>query len=273
MAALTKDRAVPAHGGDWGQGPNSYADLPVAASTAIYKGGFVGLSATGYLERYVSSATGTALTGKRYVGIAQEAIASQTADGDKKCRVQIAGYFRHALSGVAVGDVGKPVFASDDNTLSIVSAGNSLVGRIVEYNATDATALILMPDLGENGAFFVRTAQITHTASHTVRLIHPTENHNGVLILWAGELITVASGAAASVITLRDTVGTTTGITFTSTSDAIGDIVPGAANTMAIGAASGSALVQIPADLGLDAFVTTAGTSGAGTIIVLGVAL
>lgn len=276
MAALTADRAVPAHGGNWDQGPNVFAHYPVAASTAIYKGGFVGLNATGYLKRYVASATGTTLTGDRFVGIAQEAIASQAADGDKRCLVQIAGYYRHALTGLAVGDVGKPIFMSDDNVLSIVSAGNALAGWIVEYNAADATGLIRLPGLGFDGAMFTRTAQITHTASHTVRLIHPTENHNGILILWAGEFLTSATGATSSVITLRDTAATTTAILFTSTvtsGDAVGDIIPGTANTMAIGAAIGSALVKIPADLGLDAFVTTAGTSGAGTIIVMGVAL
>ena len=276
MAALTANRIVPAHGGDWAQGPNVYADYKMAA-VKIYKGAFVGLNATGYLDSYVANATGTTLVGTRYVGIAQEfKDNSSGAAGDKRMHVQVAGFFWHALASVAIADIGKPVFASDDNTLSIVSASNALLGWIVDYNSDDAKVLIRMPDLGENGAMFIRTGQITHTASHTIRLIHPTENHNGILILWAGELLTTGTGATSSVITLRDTAGTTTGVLFTSTvtaGDAVGDIIPGTANTMAIGAAIGSALVKIPADLGLDAFVTTAGTSGAGTIIVLGVAL
>jgi hypothetical protein len=131
------------------------------------------------------------------------------------------------------------------------------------------------------GPIFNRTSPpIDCDAANRVRLIHPTENQNGLLILWAGALVTevfAGSSEDQGIVTLKDSADTTLGITFTAanaTGDAVGDILAPAANTVAIGATSGSALVIVPAGLGVDALVTqlVAGTpTGAMKVTILAV--
>jgi hypothetical protein len=41
------------------------------------------------------------------------------------------------ISGIAITDVGKPVFASDDGTLTLTGTSNSLVGKVVKFVNTN----------------------------------------------------------------------------------------------------------------------------------------
>ena len=99
--ALTSDRSV-----------NRYVDqdlrsFAVNASTTIYKGGFVSVSATGYAQPLTA--------GETCVGLAYEACDNASGDaGDKTVRVLTQGDFEHALANATVADIGKAVYASDD---------------------------------------------------------------------------------------------------------------------------------------------------------------
>lgn len=100
----------------------SYA---VAAAAHVYKGAFVGLSG-GYARGLVAADT--------FVGIAyEEADNSSGADGDKSVRVYTMGDFQLPLSGAAITDIGADLYASDDETLTLTSTGNSLVGKVVGF--------------------------------------------------------------------------------------------------------------------------------------------
>lgn len=276
MAALTADNtAITKFKQAYDNGIGYQVDYQVAASTVIYKGGFVALNDAGYLVMYVAPPASTATaTGNKFVGIALEHIASQTSAGDARCRVQIGGYFTYALTSAVIADVGKPVFASDDNTLTKVGLGNAFVGTIVEL-ASAGNVVVELPAMGvqPRGGIIQRTSATLDltAASDVTSIIFKNENHNGLIITHAAMYLTVATDATSCVVTLRDTAGTTTGITLTSTvtsGDAIGDIVQSVANKTAFQAATGSGVVFVPADLGLEAFVTTASGTGAGVILV-----
>lgn len=100
------------------QGVRSYA---VAGSTQIYKGGFVGLDASGYARPLVA--------GDTCVGLAYEASDNSSgSDGDTTVRVFTQGDFEHALASAALTDIGAVVYASDDATLTLTATANSLVG-------------------------------------------------------------------------------------------------------------------------------------------------
>lgn len=274
MTALTADNtSLATFKNAYDEGIGVQLDYQVAATTVIYRGGFVALNDAGYLVMYVAPPASTATaTGNKFVGVALEHIASQTAAGDARCRVQVGGYFTYALSSAVIADVGKPVFASDDNTLTKVGIGNAFVGTVVEL-ASAGNVVVELPAMGAQprGGVIQRvsaTLDIT-AASDVTTLIFKNENHNGLVITHCAMYLTTLTDGTQCVITLRDTAGTTTGITLTSSTtpgDAAKDSVLGIKTLFQ--AATGGAIIFIPADLGLEAFVTTATGTGAGIILV-----
>jgi len=134
LAALTADRSTEHKGEEF------IIQLPVKASTKIYKGSLVTIDATGY-------ALPSADTAATFVaGIALEQVDNSSgASGAKFIRVaanvmallNVTGAFNQA-------DVGKTCFVSDDNTVSVVATTNNIkVGRVlIRVSATSAWVYI-----------------------------------------------------------------------------------------------------------------------------------
>jgi len=109
----------------------------VAASTHIYKGGFVGLS-SGYARALNAD--------DQCVGIAyEEADNSSGSAGDITVRVYTQGDFLHTLSGAALTNIGDAVYASADDTLTFTSTDNSLVGVCMDVPETNKIILRVNP--------------------------------------------------------------------------------------------------------------------------------
>lgn len=99
--------------------------LPVKAATKVFKGAFVGLDTGGNARGLVA--------GDRFAGVAYEEMDNTAgAAGASNVRVYTEGDFGHALAGAAVTDIGRPVFASADDTLTFAGTGNSRVGTVVD---------------------------------------------------------------------------------------------------------------------------------------------
>ena len=132
LFALSANRDVSRYVG------GSIQAYPVEASGHVYKGGFVGLSASGHAQPLAA--------GDQCVGIAvEEADNSSGVDGDKTVRVESFGDFEHALSGAARTNIGAAVYASDDGTLTFTATANSLVGKCVEVPSSGTIILRLNP--------------------------------------------------------------------------------------------------------------------------------
>lgn len=113
----------------------------VAAGQHIYKGALVGLSATGYAQALTA--------GDPFVGMAYEEIDNTSgADSDLTVRVYTLGDFGQALTGATVADVGRPVFASADDTLSFTGAGNTYIGVVKDFVQTSEIILRIDPQGG-----------------------------------------------------------------------------------------------------------------------------
>ncbi len=124
--------------------------LQVAATAHVYKGGMVGLSATGYAQPLVA--------GDPFAGIAYEEMDNTTgAAGDVSVRVYTLGDFGHALSGAAVGDLGRPVFASAEDALTFAGYGNSYVGIVQDVPSAGNIILRVDP-----------THKLIKTSTHVV---------------------------------------------------------------------------------------------------------
>ena len=104
--------------------------VPVKASVCIYEGAYVGLT-SGYARGLVA--------GDTFVGVAErKADNSATAtDGFIRARVITKGLVKATIASVAVTDVGAPVYASADDTLTLTPGSNSLVGRVARYVTTN----------------------------------------------------------------------------------------------------------------------------------------
>jgi hypothetical protein len=105
-------------------------EVPVKASTSIYEGAAVGMT-SGYARGLVA--------GDQFVGFAQrKADNSATAtDGYINCKVISKGLIKLTISGIAVTDIGKAVYASADGTFTLTEGSNSPIGTVYRYVTTD----------------------------------------------------------------------------------------------------------------------------------------
>ena len=279
MAILTADILVDTKS-MFGDPEGLKMDYPVAASTVIYQGGFVGLDSAGNLVMYVAPPVSTTtLTGNRFVGIALDHIASQTSAGDLTCQVLVSGAIEYALASAVLADTGAPVFVSEDNTLTKDATAGTFFGWILNFQS--AGRVVVGFNFSEHQhPIIARTSPLLDftTVDDTVLLVHQTENHNGLILLWSGVLVgttIVGSSEDQVVITLEDSGGTTIGVTHTSTNttpDVAGDLLQSVGS--AINVATGAAIVIVPADLGLIATVTqaVAGTpAGVGNVVFIAI--
>ncbi len=187
--------------------------LQVAASKHVYKGAFVGLATAGYAQPLTA--------GDPVIGIAYEDIDNSAgSNGDKSVRVYTFGDFGHALSGAAIADIGRPVFASADDTLSFTANGNSYVGIVQDVPSSGNIILRL-----DTQRRMVKT--VTHSvedlaagADIAARAIHNFNKEGWIVAARVVNQATAASGIDDSntcVVTVAIDAGTVVAETFDST--------------------------------------------------------
>jgi len=99
---------------------------PVVASDIIYTGAAVGENGAGYARPLVA--------GDRFLGFAQEqADNSDGAAGALSITVAKRGSIQLSVSGLAITDVGLPVYASDDAVFSLSPVGGTFIGFVSRY--------------------------------------------------------------------------------------------------------------------------------------------
>jgi len=110
--ALTRDRVVPRYS-DLG-----LRGLEMKSGSTIYRGALVSVDSNGFAQAL--------LAGEHFGGIALAAGSGSIVNVDTH------GIFEHALSGADQGDIGRPVFASSDDTLTFIGPGNTYVGVVAD---------------------------------------------------------------------------------------------------------------------------------------------
>jgi poly-gamma-glutamate capsule biosynthesis protein CapA/YwtB (metallophosphatase superfamily) len=107
-------------------GVDEFGDLPAVATDILYQGSAAGL-ASGYARPLVAA--------DDFVGFVHEKCDNAAgAAAAKNVKIKSRGYVTLAVTGVtAVTDVGSTVYASDDDTFTLASTGNSSIGKIVRY--------------------------------------------------------------------------------------------------------------------------------------------
>lgn len=102
--------------------------VPIIASDIVFEGAMVGDNAAGYGRPLVA--------GDKFLGHSIFRVTNSTAvAGAFNIRLR-SGMYRLVCSLVGlITDVGQPVYASDDATLTFDASGNSFVGRISRYES------------------------------------------------------------------------------------------------------------------------------------------
>lgn len=101
---------------------------PVNASTTLYAGTMVFVTAGGYLDDTAG--------GAQFFGIAVDTYDNSAgASGDIQGECWTSGAFLLTGSGFAQSDVGSLIYASDNYTVTTTSTSNSLIGRIKEFKS------------------------------------------------------------------------------------------------------------------------------------------
>lgn len=101
---------------------------PVLADEVIFEGSMVSASTTGYAKNLAG--------GETFLGhsLLKKQDATGKVDGDESVQVLTGVYsLEVGFSGAVITDVGSEIYASDNNTLTKTSSGNTLVGKIVRY--------------------------------------------------------------------------------------------------------------------------------------------
>jgi hypothetical protein len=107
---------------------NEFNEVPADDALTIYAGSMVGeVSSTGLYRQLVA--------GDNFAGFAVEKCDNSAgADGAKNIKVRQRGYVKMAVTGAsAFAQNGDTVYASDGNTLTTASTGNSTVGKIYRW--------------------------------------------------------------------------------------------------------------------------------------------
>ena len=101
-------------------------DLPVIAAASVHEGAAVGDNGSGYFRPLVA--------GDMFGGFALEKVDNAAgAAGAKQIRVQRKGRQALAVSGAVVGDIGRLVYASDDDTFTFTAGNNTVIGPVTRF--------------------------------------------------------------------------------------------------------------------------------------------
>lgn len=138
MAALTAFRKVNTRKIDFNQSGVEMT-YTVAASTTIYQGAFVRIDAGGDIV----PCDGQDNAAFPCLGLALQTIDnSGGSDGDLSCKVMVGAYIVATVGSETLADIGKVVYSSDDQTLTL-SADNEFVGWIVGMSNEGTSSFVV----------------------------------------------------------------------------------------------------------------------------------
>ncbi len=101
---------------------------PIAPSEVVYTGGLTGLNASGQAQRIQTAGTVAFLgLAERGINNSATAAAGDTIVGQLDC-------YKLAVPGATAANIGAPVYATDDNTLTLTKPGTGFEG-VVGYLA------------------------------------------------------------------------------------------------------------------------------------------
>lgn len=143
---------------DWEEGDQN--DLPMVATDIIYEGAAVGDNGSGYARPLVA--------GDPFRGFAIQNTVNAGAAGLVNVRVKTRGKVKLAVGSLAITDVGKPVYASDDDTFVLTASTNTPIGRVHRFISTGIGIVRFDAEKAGLGKLTKLTDSTTGTAGDTL---------------------------------------------------------------------------------------------------------
>jgi predicted RecA/RadA family phage recombinase len=152
-------------------------ELPVVASDILYEGAAVGENGSGYARPLVA--------GDPFKGFAERKVDNAAgAAGDKNVRVETKGIVKLPITSLAITDIGKDVYASDDDTFTLTEGANTRIGYVKRWDSTGYGYIEFEASRG-SGQEAELTDNSGGTASDTIAAISDTATKNAVASLAA----------------------------------------------------------------------------------------
>lgn len=149
--------------------------LPVVAADIIYEGAAVGENGSGYARPLQA--------GDPFRGFAVDLVDnSDGGAGGKNVKVRERGLIELSVASVAIGDVGKAVYASDDDTFVLTQGSNSRIGYVRRFVST---GVCIVAFAAQGGKETLLTDNSTGTASDTIATISDAATKNAIASLTA----------------------------------------------------------------------------------------
>lgn len=114
--------------------------LPVYGSTTLYRGVAAG-EVSGYIRALVAGDPFRGFVDAYLINVANTKTGDTGASGAKVVNLISEGLLRITLTSIAITDVGKPVYMSDDETFTLTQGSNSLVGYVYRYVAANTCVI------------------------------------------------------------------------------------------------------------------------------------
>lgn len=166
MTALAANRPVPNVLKSYASGIGYVIDYPVGALEEIDQGEFVTLDAG---DQFLAEWA----TAEQFVGVSLDRVTGGASNGDNTCRVLVEGVIQHAITSVAVADIGKAVTADSATTLSLTNDGTDPVCGVVVGVPATGTAIVKLfkprtPHIIWAVTNFVSDLTLAHDGANTV---------------------------------------------------------------------------------------------------------
>ena len=127
MSILTKDVTRVYELGD-------INELPVAAGELIYQGAVIGYNSSGYVRNLNNT--------DNFAGFAEDHIDNSTGlDGAKRIRIRKRGSILLEITGITLTDLGRAVYATNNNNFTLSPTNAVYVGQISKIEAS-GTAVV-----------------------------------------------------------------------------------------------------------------------------------
>jgi hypothetical protein len=157
MTTLAKDATRTFYQGD-------FHNFPVVASDVIYQGAAVGDNGSGYARPLEA--------GDPFRGFADvKADNSNGAAGAITVRTRTRGRIKLPITSLAITDVGKDVYASDDDTFTLTQGSNTRIGHVVAWLETGWG---IVEFEAASGVVAELTDNTTGTADNTLAVVGAT---------------------------------------------------------------------------------------------------
>ena len=141
--------------------------LPVKASWKVFEGAAVGIDAASGYARGLCA-------GDAFAGFCiQNADNATGSSGDVRVQVKTHGEVQLPVTNVAITDIGKPVYASDDDTFVLTAMSNSYIGKVKRFVSTGVAVVAF--DVRSGGAVTALTDNTGGAAVETLAAMVNTD--------------------------------------------------------------------------------------------------